>query len=310
MIADSDPDCAKSIPSAIEVVSDYMDAIRHPDVDVIHVCLPHHMHKPAVIAAAEAGKAIICEKPMALDAAEGREIADAIAANDARFSLISQNRLNAEKAWLKSKIESGEMGEILTVEADVDWFRDREYYAASGGWRGRDVHARGGVLTNQAYHTLDLVIWLLQEMPTTAIGNSSTDLELHPEIDVPDVVTSELSFASGTLCRFHSTTCGDPKDVIRLVVDGAGNGDGPVSVVLGGGSVLASSLPGGVPNFAPGGPNLGKSAYGGSHQANIALSYQAFAEGKHGPVTAEDGIRALAVIDAMLTSDGDPVEVV
>jgi UDP-N-acetyl-2-amino-2-deoxyglucuronate dehydrogenase len=310
IVAVADPVAERSarVPDGIVTFSDYETLLAKTEIDVAHICLPHHMHAPAVIAAAEKGVNIICEKPMALNAPEAQTMLDAVVANGVRFSLISQNRLNPEKAWLKERVTNNELGEIQTLNWVVDWFRSADYYADSGGWRGRDSNARGGALSNQAYHTLDLSMWLADSPVREVTAVTSIDKTVHPEIDVPDRLEGEIVFESGARATFLATVCGDPKDVIRLEAVGRSNGDQRV-VILDGASIVEQSIVEETPSFGPQGPVMGKACYGTSHQENIARSYEVFMSGEVEPVGAEDGIRVLKVIDAILSSNGQLVAV-
>jgi len=297
------------VPEGIKRVRDYQTAIQTIRIDVAHICLPHSMHAAAVIAAAEAGINIICEKPMALNAAEAQTMLDAVKANGVRFSLISQNRLNPEKAWLKERVAAGDLGTIKRIDWEVDWFRSAAYYADSGGWRGRDSDARGGALSNQAYHTLDLAMWLADAPVVEVTATTSIDRTVHPDIDVPDRLEGELRFANGIRTKFLATVCGNPKDIIRLEVTGNRNSSAPMHIVVDATQIIEQNVAEETPQFGGNGPVLGKACYGTSHQENIARSYEAFIDGTEVPVTAEDGIRVLRVIDAILESNGNPVAI-
>ena len=297
---------AARVPTGITVFPNYETLLNELDVDVIHVCLAHHQHAPAAIAAAEKGVNIICEKPMALDAPEAQRMVDAVKANGVGFSLISQNRLNPEKIWLKKNVESGAFGQIARADWTVDWFRSAAYYADGAAWRGKDSEARGGVLTNQAYHTLDLVMWLMDSPVKSVCATSSTNLELHPGNDVPDLIEGSLEFANGVTTKFLATVCGNPKDVIDVVVEGTKDGKTAMARVDGG-AVLEQTVAAETPVFDTAAALGGKACYGNSHQENIARSYEAFMNGTPVPVDGETGVRVLKAIDAILASNGKTV---
>jgi predicted dehydrogenase len=297
---------AENIPAAVPRYPDYQALLVRADVDVVHICLPHYLHAPATIAAAECGKSVICEKPMALTANEAERMLDAVRANGVGFSLISQNRLNFEKAWMKERILKGDMGTIRRLDWVVDWFRSPEYYAEGSGWRGRDAEARGGVIANQAYHTLDMVMWLADSAVAEVTASCTIDKTLHPAIDVPDRIEGDLVFRNGIRSHFLCTVCGDRKDV--LTVEMLGERDGrETRVFADGGSIIDQNIVPSTPTSTADGATLGKACYGSSHQTNIALSYEAFMQGVPVPVPGETGIRVLSVIDAILQSEGKPV---
>jgi len=305
-VAEPLADRAARIPKDTAVLPDYETLLREMPVDVAHICLPHHLHAPATIAAAERGISVICEKPMALNTAEAQKMLDAVRANGVGFSLISQNRLNPEKIWLKERVQAGELGEIRRIDWVVDWFRSSDYYAAGSGWRGRDSEAWGGALSNQGYHTLDLVMWLADSPVVKAKARCSVNREVHPDIEVPDRIEGELVFRSGVRSKFMVTVCGNPKDVITVDMSGARNGSA-TKVLVDGNRIIEQNLVPETPSFDTAGPALGKACYGSSHQENIARSYEAFMDGTPVPVDGETGIRVLRVIDAILASNGKPV---
>ena len=308
-VADLDEKRLACVPSGMARYGHFDALMNDPDVDVVHICLPHHLHAPACMAAAERGKHVICEKPMALDAGEARRMHDACRANEVTFGLISQNRFNPEKRWIKDRITSGQLDGLVRSDFVVDWFRGNDYYAENGGWRGREACARGGALTNQAYHTLDLILWLVQRPVVTVCATAKTRREVHPNIDVADTLTGWLRFDHGVEAQFFVTTCGDPSDSIRIAL--ATDGANPHRVIVDGNRILEQTLEPDAPVFSEGGfAGLGKACYGMSHQQNIGMIYEAVHRGTAPTIHAEDGIRTLEVIDAILASDGREISLV
>ena len=307
--ADLDAERRAQMPSGVARYGHFNALMNDPDVDVVHICLPHHLHAPACMAAAERGKHIICEKPMALDAKEARRMHDACRTNGVTLGLISQNRFNPEKRWIKDRITSGQLDGLVRSDFVVDWFRGSGYYAESGGWRGREACARGGALTNQAYHTLDLILWLVQRPVVTVCATAKTRRDIHPDVEVADTVSGWLRFDHGVETQFFVTTCGDPSDAIRitLTTDGAN----PHRIVVDGNRILEQTLEPDAPVFSEDrSAVLGKSCYGMSHQHNIGMIYEAIRRGMAPSIGAQDGIRTLEVIDAILASDGREISVV
>lgn len=308
-VADLDAERRAQVPNGMARYGHFDALINDPDVDVVHICLPHHLHAPACIAAAERGKHVICEKPMALDATEARRMHDACRANGVTFGLISQNRFNPEKRWIKDRITSGQLDGLVRSDFVVDWFRGNDYYAEHDGWRGREACARGGALTNQAYHTLDLVLWLVQRPVVAVCATAKTRKDIHPDIEVADTLSGWLRFDQGAEAKFFVTTCGDPSDSIRIAL--ATDGANPHRVVVDGNRILEQTLEPDAPVFPEDGfAGLGKACYGMSHQRNIAVIYEAIRRGTTPSIHAEDGIRTLEVIDAILASNGREISLV
>ncbi|MEL4356979.1 MULTISPECIES: Gfo/Idh/MocA family protein [unclassified Luteococcus] len=151
--------------------------------DVVHVTTPHHQHAPVTVPLLGAGLNVIQEKPLANTLVAGQQLVEAAASAEGRLGVCFQNRYNAGNQALKKILEDGELGEILGGYASVVWTRTPDYYQAKP-WRGRWDQAGGGLLINQALHTLDLLQWFLGD-PTEVRGSAST-LKYRGVIEVED----------------------------------------------------------------------------------------------------------------------------
>ncbi|MEL4505312.1 Gfo/Idh/MocA family oxidoreductase [Luteococcus sp. H138] len=156
-------------------------AIARPDV--VHVTTPHHQHAPVTVPLLAAGLNVIQEKPLANTLVAGQELVEAAANASGRLGVCFQNRYNAGNQALKKVLEDGELGEVLGAYASVVWTRTPDYYQAKP-WRGRWDQAGGGLLINQALHTLDLLQWFLGD-PTEVRGNAAT-IKYRDVIEVED----------------------------------------------------------------------------------------------------------------------------
>jgi predicted dehydrogenase len=129
--------------------------------DVVHVCTPHHQHAGPVIDAIDAGVHVLMEKPVAQTVAEAeRVIAAAEAHPEVKVGVCLQNRYNATVQAARDLLGSGEVGQAIGGSGIVLWHRTPGYYEARP-WRGTVGTSGGGVLINQAIHTVDLLQWLL-----------------------------------------------------------------------------------------------------------------------------------------------------
>ncbi len=170
--------------------------------DVIHICLPHWLHYPIAVKAAEAGVHVFCEKPLALDTEEAEKFAELERAYpNLRFGLCLQNRNNKSVARLKQIIDSGEYGKVTGVKAIVCWQRSAEYYRAAT-WRGTMPEAGGGVMINQTIHTLDLMQYFAGT-PKTIRGTISQLMEWG--VQVEDTATAVIQFENGAHGLFFGT---------------------------------------------------------------------------------------------------------
>src|SRR4051794_27188937 len=196
-VCDTDPARAEAAAQRYGVPAftghrELLDAVRP---EVAHVCTPHHQHAPVAIDCLDAGVAVLVEKPVAHTVAEAdRLIAAAREHPGVKAGICLQNRYNATARAARRLIGSGELGSVLGGTATVLWHRDPEYYR-NRPWRGRRQESGGGVLINQAIHTLDLMEWLLGDV--VQVRGHSGRYALDGVIDVEDTAHALLAHAGG-----------------------------------------------------------------------------------------------------------------
>ncbi|MHC1694854.1 MAG: Gfo/Idh/MocA family protein [Eubacteriales bacterium] len=187
-----------------EAYSDYKDILSDKDIQVVHICTPHYLHPDMAVNAMKAGKHVVIEKPVAISREGARAILDTQKQTGMKACVCFQNRYNPTSVRMKSFLSSGKAGRILGAKASVTWFRDADYYTSSG-WRGKMTTEGGGVLINQAIHTLDLLLWLLGDVEEID-GKVSTRL-YNKDIDVENSADVLLSFKGGHNALLYATTC-------------------------------------------------------------------------------------------------------
>lgn len=175
------------------------DAVRP---DVVHVCTPHHLHASIAIDALERGIHVIVEKPLAHTREEGARFVKAAARSRAKAAVCFQNRYNAPVQAARRVLDSGELGAVKGAAATVLWHRTPEYYR-DRPWRGRWDTAGGGLLMNQAIHTLDLLQWLMGEV--ISVSGSAGTRALGDVIEVEDTADMVLTHCSGAQSVFYAT---------------------------------------------------------------------------------------------------------
>jgi UDP-N-acetyl-2-amino-2-deoxyglucuronate dehydrogenase len=170
--------------------------------DVVHVCTPHDQHEPVAVAALAAGVHVLTEKPLADSPAAGAAIAAAAAVSGAKLGVCFQNRYNAPVQAAFELLASGELGAVRGAAATVLWHRLPEYYL-DRPWRGTWAGGGGGLLMNQAIHTLDLLQWLLG--PVDEAAGSAATRALADVIEVEDTAELHLRHASGATSVLYAT---------------------------------------------------------------------------------------------------------
>ncbi|MCL2203256.1 MAG: Gfo/Idh/MocA family oxidoreductase [Defluviitaleaceae bacterium] len=163
--------------------SDYREMLATGGFEVLHICLPHHLHAPVTIAALEAGYHVLCEKPMATTVPDAQHMLDAARKSGKTLSVVFQNRYNPGTQLIKEAMQSGALGAIGGGWLRLTWHRGASYYTQSD-WRGKWATGGGGVLINQSIHTLDLMNHFLgaPHHVDASIANRA-----HPEIEVEDM---------------------------------------------------------------------------------------------------------------------------
>jgi UDP-N-acetyl-2-amino-2-deoxyglucuronate dehydrogenase len=155
-------------PSALDEASrrtgakgygDYATLLADSEADAIILCTPSGLHPRQTVMAAEAGKHVITEKPMATRWADGKRMVEACDEAGVRLFVVKQNRRNATLQLLKKAVEERRFGRIHMVNLNVFWTRPQEYYD-SARWRGT-WEFDGGAFMNQASHYVDLLDWLI-----------------------------------------------------------------------------------------------------------------------------------------------------
>ena len=184
--------------------------------DVLHICTPHYLHVPMAVYAMERGVDVLCEKPCAMTAEQLSALRECQKETGRHFGVCFQNRYNRSVLFLKHIIDSGELGPVRGMRAFVTWRRDADYYA-SGDWRGTKEYEGGGVLINQALHTLDLLN-LLGGGVSAVTAHASND-HLRGIIDVEDTVSVLAEFSAGFRGLFYATTAHAVTSPIMLEVN-------------------------------------------------------------------------------------------
>ena len=139
---------AHGVPDEM-VFADYHDLLNLPEVEVVIVSVPHNLHYAITLDALNAGKHVLCEKPLAMNMEQGQEMIALAQEKGLILGTFFQNRFFDASQKVKEIIQNGEIGQILHAQCNVLWYRDQEYYDTSP-WRGKWTSEGGGSLINQA----------------------------------------------------------------------------------------------------------------------------------------------------------------
>lgn len=191
--------------------------VADPNVDAVTIATPSGAHMEPAVIAAKAGKHVIVEKPLEITLKRCDKIIDACEKAGVKLAAIFPSRFHDSSKLLKGAVDAQRFGRITLGDAYVKWFRTQQYYD-SGAWRGTWALDGGGALMNQAVHTVDLLSWLMG--PVEEVQAFTATLA-HDRIEVEDVATATLRFASGALGVIEATTAAFPGYLKRIELHGS-----------------------------------------------------------------------------------------
>ncbi|MBI4552678.1 MAG: Gfo/Idh/MocA family oxidoreductase [Candidatus Latescibacteria bacterium] len=168
----------------------FEQVLRHPGVEAVHLCVPHDLHAPMAIAAADAGKHILTEKPIAMtveDADRMIEAADRVGV----VLMVSHNqRFLQHHQRAKDLVASGTIGEVFLCRGVF------QGYSPIKGWRHKVAQVGGGVLIDSGIHRIDLLRWIVGEVASVQ-GESGRFI--HQEMEGEDTAVILLRFVTGAI---------------------------------------------------------------------------------------------------------------
>ena len=179
---------------------DFDTMLQDKDITTVHICTPHYLHFEMIKKALAADKDVVVEKPVTMTKEEFEALQELEGVE--RVCVVLQNRLNPCIQKFKEIVVSGEFGAAKASKGILTWHRDEKYYA-SGTWRGKWDTEGGGVLINQAVHTLDLFCYLIGEVKRVKANMCNYSLE--GVIEVEDTFTAYLEFTNGVKGVFFAT---------------------------------------------------------------------------------------------------------
>ena len=154
----------------IQIYGDYRTMLDKAGVDAVSVGLPNFLHAQVTIDCLKAGKHVLCEKPLAMNAKEAQKMADAAAKTGLKVMVGQVSRFRAEAQYLKRLIESGELGRVYYAQAG--WLR-KKGIPGYGGWFTTKARSGGGPLIDIGVHLLDIAWWLAGTPNPVAVSGAT-----------------------------------------------------------------------------------------------------------------------------------------
>lgn len=284
---------------------DFDELIKNETLDAVHICTPHYLHTPMAIKALKAGINVLLEKPCSVSAEEVAMLRAAQRESGKQLGVCFQNRYNNCVQYIKGMIESGSMGSVKSIRAFVTWQRGEGYY--SDDWHGTLEKECGGVLINQAIHTVDLVQYFGGgcKRLTAHVSND----HLKGIIEVEDTATILMELAGGATAVFYATTAYSENSGVFIEV-ALENG----KLRLEGEQLYLFDENGGMTEIC-GRPDIiyqGRSYWGVGHSILINDFYDCIKNGEKFGIDAFEGGRAAQIVAACYESSktGESVEII
>ena len=281
-----------------DAFASYSALLADPRVDVVAIATPSGSHAALAEAALRAGKHVVVEKPIAMRAADAERLHRLAVAAGKICSVVSQRRFEPVMQWVYGLVRNGSFGVLYYLEGICPFYRPQSYYDASP-WRGT-LAEDGGAVMNQGIHMLDLMLWIGGSVREVS---GAIDTFSH-RMEAEDFGMAQLRYESGTLGYFMAATATYPGFPPTLRVFGE---RGSVFVV--GSDIAHCSVPAAnPPTSAPSGSSTGageadpKQIPYEPHQRQYADIHESIATGRRPSIASEEGVRAVAVAEAIYRS--------
>ncbi|MGM0492399.1 MAG: Gfo/Idh/MocA family protein [Armatimonadota bacterium] len=202
-VCDLDEDAARACATDFEAepYTDLEEMLARDDIHICNILTPSGLHAKLGVQCADAGKHVICTKPIDITLENIDRLIEAGDQNDVKIAATHQNRGYPIYEKIKGYIDEGKFGRLLYGNAFVPWFRSDEYYAQ--GWQGTKALDGGGALINQSIHYIDLLVWFMGQV-NTVFGFADA---LAHDIETEDLGSAVLKFEDGTHGLIQGSTC-------------------------------------------------------------------------------------------------------
>ena len=280
----------------VKYYTDIKEMLKNPAVDIVTIALPSGIHMDAAVAAMEAGKHVISEKPLDITLEKIDKMIDVSKKTKKHLAGIFQSRFMDSTLSIKKAVDEGKLGKLVLGDAYNKWYRSPEYYK-SAGWRATWELDGGGALMNQAIHAIDLLMFFMGEVESVT---AYCETLVH-KIPVEDTAVAIVRFKNGALGTIEGTTSVNPGEERKLEIHGSKgtailNGFDKITWKLEGQPVReeGTAVSGGVSN-----PKITTNK-GHANQFNAFV--KAIIAGEIPPVTAEESRKSVELILAIYKS--------
>ena len=279
--------------SGVQKFTDYITMLDAVKPDVVHICTPHYLHADMIIEGLKRGVNVLCEKPLCIKEQDILRILEAEKNSKAILGVCHQNRYNQENLFVKEYLKGKD---IVGGFGSVTWNRCKKYYEQAE-WRGKWNTEGGGVLINQALHTLDLMQWFIG-MPEK-LSSTLSNLTLKNTIEVEDSAT--LICSGKNKFTFFATNGGCCDFPVGVTIKTATE-----NIYILPGKVVAGNA---VYDFEKDKTVYGKCCYGTGHEGLMRDFYDCVLTGRKFEIDGNEASKVIKLILAAYRSGGQVVEI-
>jgi len=283
----------------LPVVDSLHAVLGDNSIDCVLILAPPWTHSELVQRAASAGKHILLEKPVEVNAERATTIVETCERAGKRLAVVFQHRFRPASLKLAELLRADALGKLLTASASIRWWRPPEYFAQPG--RGMFARDGGGVLLTQAIHTLDLLLHLVGPAAEVSAYVDTSPLR---KIDTEDVVAGAVRYASGASGVVDATTVTFPGYPERIEIAGTKG-----SALLEVENLTVNFMNGervSLVGAAAGGGGADPMAFSHEHHRRLHVEFlDAVDQGREPTNSGRSALRVHQLIDALLTSGRD-----
>jgi UDP-N-acetyl-2-amino-2-deoxyglucuronate dehydrogenase len=197
------------------VYSNFEEMLKRDDIDVVSVCVPSGLHAEVAIAAAKAGKHILCEKPLEITSEKMTRMIETARHYQVKLGCVFQRRMMPAAIAVQKVISEGKLGKLVLGDAYLKYYRSPQYYK-SAGWRGTWEWDGGGALMNQGVHGVDVIQYLMGGVASVFAYSAP----LIRDIEVEDTAVAVLKYKNGAFGVIQGTTSVYPNQETRFELHG------------------------------------------------------------------------------------------
>ena len=286
-VCDTDEEKLALYPD-VKGYTDYVTMLDEIKPDIVHICTPHYLHTEMILDSLKRDIHTLCEKPICIKEEDIPIILEAEKRSKAQLGVCFQNRYNPATLFVKEYLQDQQ---LLSAHGELRWHRDENYYAQDK-WRGSKATEGGGVLINQALHTIDLLQYFCG-MPksVTAVCENRT---LQGVIDVED--TANVTMYGKNEATMYATNAADKDYPVEITFK-----TNEAEICMQSDYVWIN---GEAYDCKQEGARYGKKVYGVGHRGLINDFYDCVKTGRKFLIDGSEAVKAVKIVLAAYSSKG------